>query len=114
VRLAMGKYTPSRCRTHPLWARSCRYDRPEAERSKASVSIRYAKRDHRQRALRLLAGCPDGSTESILLAHGFSLSLLAELVRDGLATATMERVGRGKKIKVVCLRITEAGRKAMK
>ena len=41
----------------------------------------------RHRALRLLAGAPNGVTESIMLAHGFTYAMLDALVRDGLATA---------------------------
>ena len=39
----------------------------------------------RHRALRLLAGSPLGVTEAIMLAHGFTIEMLALLVRDGLA-----------------------------
>jgi hypothetical protein len=41
----------------------------------------------------LLASCPDGCTESIMLAHRFTIPQMVELVRAGLATA--ERRGRG-------------------
>jgi hypothetical protein len=55
--------------------------------------------DHRRRALTVLAGSPDGCTEALLMAHGFTTALLADLVRDGFVTATMrlritERAGR--------------------
>src|SRR5262249_37012727 len=46
----------------------------------------------RRRALGLLAASPDGATEAILLAHGFSIRLLVEPVRTGFATARAERV----------------------
>jgi hypothetical protein len=56
----------------------------------------------------------DGCTEAILLAHGFTIPLMVELVRAGLATATAERVVAGKrKIEVARVRITEAGRRAL-
>lgn len=45
----------------------------------------------RRRALELLDASPDGCTESIMLAHGFTVDLLVELVRAGLATAQTER-----------------------
>ena len=48
----------------------------------------------RRRALELLASCPDGCTEAIMLAHGFSIERMVELVRAGLATAKAERVVR--------------------
>jgi hypothetical protein len=38
-------------------------------------------------ALRMLADSPQGSTESIMLAHGFAIGMLRDLVRNGLATA---------------------------
>jgi len=38
-------------------------------------------------ALRMLADSPDGATESIMLAHGFAIGVLRDLVRNGLATA---------------------------
>jgi hypothetical protein len=41
------------------------------------------------RALRLLARCPDGCTEALILAHGFTVPLLAELVSDRLVTAEL-------------------------
>jgi hypothetical protein len=36
----------------------------------------------------LLASCRDGCTEAIMLAHGFSIDMMVELVNAGLATAT--------------------------
>jgi hypothetical protein len=50
----------------------------------------------------------------LLLAHGFTVELLADLVRAGLATATTERVvAGGRAIEVARVRITPAGRKAL-
>src|SRR6266849_682937 len=46
----------------------------------------------RRRALALLAGSADGCTEAIMLAHSFTLALLVDIIRDGLATGTVERV----------------------
>jgi hypothetical protein len=46
----------------------------------------------RRHALELLASCRDGCTEAIMLAHGFTVPQMVELVRAGLATATAERV----------------------
>ena len=46
----------------------------------------------RRRALELLAASRDGCTEAIMLAHGFSVDMLADLIRTGLATASTERV----------------------
>jgi hypothetical protein len=69
-----------------------------------------------RRALQMLAGSPLGATEALFLAHGFTIEVLAELVRAGLATATSERVrsgSGGKLIEVTRVRITEAGRRAL-
>jgi hypothetical protein len=46
----------------------------------------------RRRALELLASCRDGCTEAIMLAHGFSIDMMVELMNAGLATAKTERV----------------------
>jgi hypothetical protein len=68
----------------------------------------------RRRALELLAASRGGCTEAIMLAHGFSIDMMVELVNAGLATATAERmVVGGKTIEVARVRITEAGRRAL-
>jgi hypothetical protein len=68
----------------------------------------------RHRALELLAASHDGATEAIMLAHGFTIPQMVELVCAGLATATAERVVAGNKtIEVARVRITEAGRRAL-
>jgi hypothetical protein len=68
----------------------------------------------RCRALELLASCPDGCNEAIMLAHGFTIAQMVELIRAGLATAGTERmVAGGKSIEVARVRITEAGRRAL-
>jgi hypothetical protein len=68
----------------------------------------------RRRALELLASCRDGCAEAIMLAHGFTVAQIVELVRDGLATATAERVVAGNRtIEIARVRITEAGRRAL-
>jgi hypothetical protein len=68
----------------------------------------------RRRALELLASCPDGCTEAIMLAHGFTTEQVVELVRARLATATAERVVAGRHtIEIARVRITEAGRRAL-
>jgi membrane carboxypeptidase/penicillin-binding protein PbpC len=49
-----------------------------------------------------------------MLAHGFKIDVLVELVRAGLATATSERVvAGGRTIEVARVRITGAGRRAL-
>ena len=88
-------YVPPR-RPHPKG--------PKPERRPPDSSIRH-------RALAFLAGCPDGCAEGLLLANGFTIELLVELVRDGLASATPERVVSGRKtIELARVRITEEGR----
>jgi hypothetical protein len=49
----------------------------------------------RRRALELLAASRDGCTEAIMLAHGFSIDMMVELINAGLATAKAERVVAG-------------------
>jgi hypothetical protein len=62
----------------------------------------------------LLAASPEGCTEAILLAHGFTVPLMVELIRAGLATATPERMVAGRrKVEVTVVRITAAGRRAL-
>jgi hypothetical protein len=50
----------------------------------------------RRRALELLAASRDGATEAIMLAHGFTMEMLVDLVRGGLATTKAERVVAGR------------------
>ncbi len=68
-----------------------------------------------RQALELLASGPRGCTKGRLLADGFTVDMLTDLVREGLATAQREtmRVG-GRQIKVERYRITDDGRKALK
>ena len=67
-----------------------------------------------QRALELLASCPDGCPEALMIAHGFSIEQIVRLVRDGLATASAERVRAGREtLEVARVRITDAGRRAL-
>jgi hypothetical protein len=66
----------------------------------------------RRRALELLAGsAKQGCTEAFLLAHGFTVELLADMVRAGLATAQIERALFGGQTRV---HITDAGRRALR
>jgi hypothetical protein len=47
-----------------------------------------------------------------MLAHGFTVDQMVELVRAGLASATPERTVAGRKaIEIARVRITEAGRR---
>jgi hypothetical protein len=67
----------------------------------------------RRRALELLAGSRDGYTKAILRAHGFSMDMMVELVKAGLATTKRERMVAGGQTDVVRVRITDAGRQAL-
>jgi hypothetical protein len=75
---------------------------------------RIAKPD-RRRALELLASSPhEGCTEAVMLAHGFTIPQLVDLVRAGLATATPTRVKAGReRMEIATLRISDAGHKAL-
>jgi hypothetical protein len=83
-------------------------DAPSGRRAPAA---RRLPRPTQRRALELLASCPqEGCSEAVLLAHGFAIRQMVELVRAGLATATPQRVrAGGEAIEVAVLRITEAG-----
>ena len=68
----------------------------------------------RRRALELLASCPAGCSEAVLLAHGFTVDMLVELVTARLATAQTERmVAGGRRVEVIRFRITETGRQML-
>jgi hypothetical protein len=70
-------------------------------------------RDQR-RALRLLADAPNGVTEAIMLAHGFTVEILDLLVLNGLATAERRAMRAGRRpIEVTWLTISDAGRLAV-
>ena len=67
-----------------------------------------------RRLLELLAGCADGATGALLLAHGFDFDLVACLVLERLATATPERTfADGEPVEVTRVRITDAGRRSL-
>ena len=61
----------------------------------------------------MLAGSRDGLTEALLIAQGFTVDQLVELIRAGLAT-TPERIRMGsREIEVARVRITDEGRQAV-
>jgi hypothetical protein len=78
------------------------------------VRPRRLLKPERRRALELLAPCRDGCTETMMLAHGFSIDIMVELINSGLATVQTEWFVtggyRGERARV---RITEAGRRAL-
>jgi hypothetical protein len=68
----------------------------------------------RRSALGILGDAPRGLTEAMLMAYGFRTDLIADLVRDGLATMRSESVqAGGRRIDVRRVRITNAGRRAI-
>jgi hypothetical protein len=68
-----------------------------------------------RRALELLATAGlDGCTGAALFARGFTIDMLADLVRDGLATARRETLKVGKrKVTVARVWIADAGQRAL-
>src|SRR5262245_31826531 len=56
---------------------------------------RRGPKPERRRALELLAASPDGCSEAITLAHGFTVDFLVDLIRTGMATRQTERVVAG-------------------
>ncbi len=66
-----------------------------------------------RRALELLAPCRDGCTETTMLAHGFSIDMMVELINSGLATVQTEWfLDDGYQGERARVRIAEAGRRA--
>jgi hypothetical protein len=63
-----------------------------------------------RRALDMLAGSHHGCTEAILRANGFSVGLLADLLRIGLAKAEAEKTQAGPRVRI---RITDDGKRAL-
>jgi hypothetical protein len=55
----------------------------------------------------LLARCPDGCAETLILAHGFEIPLLAAVVSDRLLTAELSSAHD------VWVSITDLGREAL-
>jgi len=82
---------------------------PSPQRSQKRVP-----KPDRRRALELLAASPDGLPDAIMLANGFTIAQLAELVSAGLATSAHERMRAGRDtVEVARMRITDAGRRAL-
>jgi len=68
----------------------------------------------RRRALTILIDAPEGCTVEGMIAHGFAVEFLAELLRDGLVNDTFDLVPIGEeKMQVVRLKITDKGRLAI-
>ena len=72
------------------------------------------RRSKQRRALMLLAASSHGCTEALVLAHGFTIEQIVDLVRAGLATAKTERmVAGGRALEVARVKNTEAGPRAL-
>jgi hypothetical protein len=67
-----------------------------------------------RRLLGLLAASAEGCTDALLIAGGFKLDMMNNLVRCGFAMALPERVfAADKPLDRTRLKITEAGRRAL-
>jgi hypothetical protein len=81
------------------------------------AAVRPRSRDlsgEQRRALEILAGSPHGCTEETLRAHGFTVRLLASIVRAGFAVAKPEIVkARGRTLSMLRLTITNIGRRTL-
>ena len=87
---------------------------PTAYSMPAPHRRRHGPKPDRRRALELLAASPDGCTEGLMFANGFTAELLIELVRAGLASAHAERmVTDGKMTEVARMKLSEAGWQAI-
>jgi hypothetical protein len=77
-----------------------------------SPRARHILKAEQRRALKIFATAAlHGCSGTTLLAHGFRVGMLADLVGHGLATARRETLRVGKrKITVARIRITDAGR----
>jgi hypothetical protein len=91
--------------------------RPTSRRKRRPVPARREpnRPDPRRQALELLASCPDGATDTLLMAaHGLITEMLIDLIRAGLATGRTEQlVIAGHTTEVTRVRITDAGRWAL-
>jgi hypothetical protein len=82
--------------------------------SRVPIRHRRSRPKPDRRALELLATSRDGCTEAIMIAHGFTVPQMVELIRAGLASAHTERVvAGGQRREVAYVKITEAGRQAL-
>jgi hypothetical protein len=64
--------------------------------------------DEHRRALRLLSRSPNGCTEAEMLAYGFELATLGDLIFAGVALAAPREA-----LPVMWIQITEVGRQAI-
>src|SRR5262249_19444836 len=92
---------------------------PRLPNKKGAMPATYSRRrrgpkPERRRALELLAASPDGCSEAIMLAHGFTVDFLVDLISTRMATRWTEREVEGRRaMQVARGRITEVGRRAL-
>src|SRR5262249_10882648 len=92
---------------------------PRLPNKKGAMPATYSRRrrgpkPERRRALELLAASPDGCSEAIMLAHGFTVDFLVDLIRAGMAPTRSERVvAGGRAMEVARVRVPAVGRRAL-
>ncbi len=70
--------------------------------------------ERHRRVLAVLAKAPRGRDVNALLTRGFRFETIADLVRRGLATVQLQSIGKHESsVNVACVRITDAGRRAL-
>ena len=100
----------------PVQVRSYCSHMPRIRRKRPPASSMPGFSREQRRALKVLADAPRGVREEILVVvHGFSAEMIADLVLDGLATVVTETKSapRGVTITVERIRITDDGKKAI-
>src|SRR5262249_49434889 len=116
-----GPYTPHRAGSGRVVSYQLRFTTtvhsmpaPHRRRHRPNHRPRHRPKPDRRRPLELLAASPDGCTEALMFANGFTAELLIELVRAGLASAHAERmVADGKMTEVARMKLSEAGWQAL-
>jgi hypothetical protein len=87
------------------------------EPDRRAAAVKPRSRDlsgEQRRALEILAGTPHGCTEEILRAHGFTVRLLAGIVRAGFAVAQPHIVkAGGRTLSTLRVTITDVGRQTL-
>jgi hypothetical protein len=100
--------------TTPAWYPRAATQVPEPPANSMPHPLRRRRGPKPDRALELLAASPDGCTDALMFANGFTAELLIELVRAGLASAHAERVvADGRMMEVARMKLSEAGWQAL-
>ena len=94
--------------------RSRAFARPRENRRTQNRMAGFDHFDEWRRALKMPADLPEGSTEVLLLAHGFTSAMIAGLVHTELATSTTEPIlAGGRPVEVTRIRIADRGLAAL-